>query len=195
MVKKPTIILLAIFVVLGGFAWWFSKSPRAQTGNSTPTATQIPNPLSDWKFENTRLISFKSPDSDPLTIRMEKDFNSWSIDQIKDTPADPGKVIQLLSELSSMKPIAKLESGTDENAMGLGVKAKVITLVDSNDTSIEIQLGGKTVTASGSYIKVGDNGFYIVDTPVLDNLVSILTPQGIVAPTEMPTAINETPTP
>jgi hypothetical protein len=140
------------------------------------------------------MIKYENPAGQPLTLRMGKDFNNWSIDQSSETPADAGKVIQLLAELRSMQPVAKLESTTDENAMGLGSQAKTITLVDLNGTTIEIKLGSATATGSGSYIKVGGS-FYIVNTPVLDTVTGLLTMEGIVQSSETPTLDSSTPQP
>lgn len=191
MVKKPTIILLAILIILGLFAWWFEFSPSSETRKTTPTATEVSRPFTSWKFENTRLIDFKSPDGTALTIRMGKDLNTWSIDQLKDKPADTGKVFQLMSELLTIKPLSKLDAGSDEIAMGLGEKSRKLKLVDSNDASINIQFGSETATKSGTYIKVGAD-YYIINTPVFQNLDLLLTKEGLLSPTEIATPAKAT---
>jgi hypothetical protein len=191
MVKKPTIILLAVLAVLGLFAWWFEFSPSSETRKSTPTVTEVPRPFASWKFENTRLIEYKSPDGTELTIRMGKDLNTWSIDQLKDTPVDSGKVIQVLTELLKLKPQTKLEPVTDEASMGLGKKARILKLADSSGSSIEIQMGSETAIKSGTYIKVGSD-YYIINTQVIKNMEPFLTKEGLLASTELPSPSTET---
>ncbi len=78
--------------------------------------------------------------------------------------------------------------------MGLGTDARKITLVDVNGTTHEIQFGKATATGSGSYIKVGGS-YYIISTPIIDNVSNLLTLDGIVQATEVPTPVSETPQP
>ncbi|MEI8130808.1 MAG: DUF4340 domain-containing protein [Leptolinea sp.] len=185
MVKKSTVYLLAIFALLGVFAWWFEFSPTSEARKTTPTVTEISRPFANWKFENTQLIDYKSPDGTALTIRMGKDINSWSIDQNNGASADTGKVFQLMSELLTVKPLTKLEAVSDEAAMGLGEKSRKLKLEDSTGASIDIQLGSETATKSGTYIKVGAD-YYIINTPVIQNLDLLLTKEGLLSPTELP---------
>ena len=191
MVKKSTIYLLAIFALLVVFAWWFEFSSTSEARKTTPTITEVPRPFNNWKLENTKLIDYKSPDGTALTIRMGKDLTSWSIDQIKGMPADTGKVFQLMSELLTVKPLTKLQSVTDEAAMGLGEKSRKLKLVDSTGASIDIQLGSETATKSGTYIKVGAD-YYIINTPVIQNLDLLLTKEGLLSPTEFATPVIAT---
>ena len=72
---------------------------------------------------------------------MGKDFNTWSIDQLKETPADTGKVFQLMTELFSIQPVKKLESTKDESAMGLGENARKLETIRferSNDSILNL---------------------------------------------------------
>ncbi|GAP20510.1 DUF4340 domain-containing protein [Leptolinea tardivitalis] len=195
MVKKPTLILLGILIILGAVAWWTQKAqPDFLKADMTATPTTVPSPFTAWKFENTRLIKYQNPDGSPLDLRMGKDFNSWSIDQDSAIPVNSGKVMQLISELQYMKPIAKLESATADDAMGLDAGAKIITLVDDKGATIEMKLGQPTATTSGTYVKVADS-YYIVNTPVVEEITKILTVEGLAKPTETPTLVSGTPTP
>jgi hypothetical protein len=174
MVKKPTLILKV---------------------DTTPTATEIASPLADLKVNDTRLIKFEDPKGQPMSLRMGKDFNTWSIDQNMDVPVDAGKVMQVLTELQSLKPVGKLESTLDENAMGIGAGSKKVTLVDESGSTTEIVFGDKTATGSGDYIKVG-NALYIVNTNSMESITGLLTMDSMIKKTEMPTApISETPQP
>ncbi|BCY19064.1 hypothetical protein hrd7_29130 [Leptolinea sp. HRD-7] len=195
MVKKPTLILLGIMAVLIAFAVYTQKNPSILKGDSTPTATKIPSPLSDWKLDETRLIKYEDPQGKSISLRMGKDFSNWSIDQNSQTPADAGKVTQLISELQSLQPVSKLESSTDESAMGIGTQSKKITLVDGSGSTKEIVIGEKTATGSGYYVKVADV-IYIVNTYALQNITDLLTMDSMIKKTETPTVqVSETPKP
>jgi hypothetical protein len=194
MVKKPTLILLGLFVLLGVYAWLNQKSSSGVNKNTTATPTSISSPLADWKFDNTRLVKYENPNGKAISLRMGKDITSWSVDQSADTLVDAGKVMQLFSELQGIQPIAKLDPPSDEEVMGLGANSQTLTLVDSSGATKEIRFGKKTATASGSYIKVGDS-VYIVDTPVLENVTGLLTLEGIVKSTELPAPAAVTPQP
>lgn len=195
MVKKPTWILLGIMAVLAVFAIFSQKIPALQNANTTPTGTSIASPLAAYKVEDTRLIKFEDPHGQPISLRMGNDFSNWSIDQNTEAPADAGKVMQVLTELQSLKPVSKLESSKDESAMGIGAGSKKVTLVVGSGSTTEIILGDKTVTGSGYYIKV-DGTIYIVDTFSLESITNLLTMDSMVKKTETPTAlVSGTPQP
>jgi len=195
MVKKPTLILLGIMAVLVAFAIYLQRNPTLLKADTTPTPTEIPSPLAGWKVDDTRLIKFEDPNGQPMSLRMGKDFNTWSIDQNMDVPVDAGKVMQVLTELQSMQPVSKLESSVDESAMGIGAGSKKVTLVDGSGSTIEIIFGDKTATGSGDYIKVG-NAVYIVSTYAMENVYGLLTMDSMIKKTETPTVpVSETPQP
>ncbi len=194
MVKKPTLILLAIFMLLAAFAWWFQKSPYSAANSGTATPTSILSPLANWKIEDTRQIKFFNSEGSPLSLRMGKSMIDWSIDEDTSVSADSGKVMQLLSELQSMQPIARLETGIDEKAVGLVEKARKITLVDSAGTTKEITMGNETATSSGTYVKIGSD-VYIMNTQTISSVTDMLTLQGIIKQTETPIMETGTPQP
>ena len=192
MVKKPTLILLGIMAVLIAFAIYTQKNPSIFKGDTTPTATEIPSPLSDWKVEETRLIKYEDPMGQSISLRMGKTFSDWSIDQKSESPADSGKVMQLLTELQSIQPVSKLESSTNESAMGIGPQSRKITLVDGSGSTKEIILGNETATASGNYVKVAD-AIYIVNSYALQNITDLSTLDSMMIKTETPTVqVSET---
>lgn len=194
MIKKPTIFLLGILGLLGALAWWMEKNPSLLPQTVTATPTLISNPLADWDMAGTRLIQYKDPAGSTITIKMGKDFSDWNIEEIADAKADSGKVMQILSELTSMQPIQQLESVPSEKAMGLDSNAKMITLVDKNDNEFQIILGNETPISSGSYIK-SKGKYYIINTPVIDNVTGLFATDGIVKTTETPIFFIETPQP
>ncbi len=195
MVKKPTLILLGIMAVLIAFALYTQKNPSLLKGESTPTATEIPAPLADIKMEETRLIKYEDPEGQSISLRMGKTFSDWSIDQDTGTPADAGKVMQLITELQSMQPVSTLESSTNESAMGIGAQSKKLTLVDGSGSTKEIIFGNKTAIVSGNYVKVAD-AIYIVNSYTLQNIIDLLTMDSMIKKTETPTVqVSETPQP
>jgi len=194
MVRKPTFILLIVMVALGLLAWWFELSPSVTTAKTTPTITQSPRPFSSWKFENTTLIEYLDPGGNNLTIRKGKDFNTWSVDQLKDTLIDSGKVTRLLAELFSIQPLMKLGTAPDVSAMGLGENTRRLTLSDTSGSTIEIVFGAESPTKSGTYVQIGTD-YYIINTPVINNIDPLVTKEGLIAKTEFPQQNLPTQTP
>lgn len=194
MIKKPTLFLLGVLCLLGALAWWMEKNPSLLPQTSTATPTLISNPLADWDLAGTRMIQYRGPAASSITLEMGEDFSDWNIKEITGAKADSGKVMQILSELTSMQPIQQLESVPSEKSMGLDSNAKRITLVDRNDNEFEIIMGNETPISSGSYIK--SNGkYYIINTPVIDNVTGLFATDGIVKATETPIIFIETPQP
>jgi hypothetical protein len=48
MIKKPTLILVGILIILAAFAWWTQKNPSVLKGDVTVTPTTVVNPLASW---------------------------------------------------------------------------------------------------------------------------------------------------
>jgi hypothetical protein len=87
--------------------------------------------------------------------------------------------------------MSKLEGLSDESAMGLSEKTRTLKLEDSTGSSIIIELGSETATKSGTYIKIGSD-YYIINTPVIKNLEPLLSKEGLLALTEIPTTATPT---
>jgi hypothetical protein len=117
---------------------------------------------------------------------MGANFGEWSIDQAPGIPADAGRVLQVFSELAAIKPVTKLETDINVSAMGLADSAKVLILEDTRGSKRMFRFGSETATKSGTYLKAGDDTF-IINTPVLQNLESLLSMDGIISPTAYPT--------
>lgn len=192
MIKQSTWIMLGILALLIGIAWWSRKNPSFLGPEATTTPTAIPNPLTDWTFDDTRLVRYETSTGQPITLRMGKNINSWTVDQNKEIQVDAGKVMQLFSELESIRPISQLDKSMDESAMGLGAEAVKITLVNSAGVTCEVFFGKETATASGTYIKYGED-YYIINSPTVNNINSLLTMEGIRKVTETPTPVLSTP--
>lgn len=194
MVKKPTLILLALFAMLAAFAWWFQRSPYSTANSGTATPTSITNPLTDWKIDDTCQIKFIGSDGSQLSIRRGKSMADWNIDASPSITADSGKVMHLLSELQSLRPLARLETSVDEKAIGLTDKASRITLEDDAGVTSEIIIGNETPTASGTYVKIGTSVF-VMNTQTISSITEMLTLEGMIKKTETPTIVAGTPQP
>jgi hypothetical protein len=191
MVKKPTIILLVLLAALALFAWWFEFSPSSAARKITPTTAEIARPLADWKFENTALMEYTRAEGSTLTLRLGKNITIWTIDEKDNIKADTGKVFQLMSELLAIQPLSKLETNIDEEAMGLGKNSNKLKLVDSSGLSVVLQFGSETPTKSGTYVKVG-SGYYIINSPVIENIQPLLTVDGLMTPTQQSSPVDIT---
>jgi hypothetical protein len=67
----------------------------------------------------------------------------------------------------------------------LGENARKLKLSDLKGQTIEILLGAETATKSGTYIKVGSD-YFIINTPVINNLNPLLTREGLTTATDVP---------
>jgi hypothetical protein len=192
MVKKPTIILLVLFALMGAFVWFYELSPESQTAKITPEPTDVSRPFENWKFENTVRIDYLDENGATISVLRGKDMTNWDFDGNPSNPADTGKVFQLMSELLSLKPQVRLDTITELSDLGLDENSRKLTLIDSNGESFVILFGSETPTKSGTYIKAG-NSFYIINTPVFENVKPLLTREGLLSPTDIPTLLTQTP--
>jgi hypothetical protein len=197
MIRRGTLIVLIIFVLLIGVTWYLEWSPTGQTrARGTPTATAFPRliDLGTGQFEK---IEMKDSSG---TFGIQRNLNdTWSFTDAQNTPADQGKVQQLLSSLDGLQAMAVL----DINALasfGLVSANQVLTIQSSNGTFV-LKVGKVTPTSGGYYVQIDNHAPVVVDKTSMDDILNsmnrlALSPATATPlPVEIPTGGAETPSP
>jgi hypothetical protein len=197
MIRRGTLIVLAIFVLLIGVTWYLEWSPAGKARpRGTATATAYPKLIN---IGTGQFVKIELKDSTG-TFAIQRNLNdTWSIADAQNTPADQGKIQQLLASLTGLQPMATL----DINALasfGLVSANQTITIQSSNGTFV-LKVGKLTPTSGGYYVQVDKNAPVVVDKTSMDEILNSMNRQALLPatatplPAQIPTGGAETPSP
>jgi hypothetical protein len=197
MIRRGTLIVLAIFVLLIGVTWYLEWSPAGQARpRGTVTATAYPKLIN---IGTGQFVKIEMKDSSG-TFGIQRNLNdTWSLTDAQNTPADQGKIQQLLAALAGLQPMATL----DINALasfGLVSANQTLTILSSNGTFV-LKVGKLTPTSGGYYVQVDNKAPVVVDKTSMDEILTSMNRQALLPatatplPAQIPTGGAETPSP
>jgi Domain of unknown function (DUF4340) len=193
---RVTLGFLVVALVLGGAVYGldrFNIGPTATANaNATATTTASQQPQV-FQFDDQKVNAFELHQGD-TQVRIEKQSdNSWQVAGTND-PANRSSFTSLIVRLSQLKATRSVaDPGTDLSQYGLDpIKESAVAVLDDG-TRYELDLGGKTPVASGTYAKKADAAdLYIIADQISTDLERLITdPKEPPTPTPMPA----TPTP
>lgn len=191
MIKRPTWIALILLVLaLGGY--FFLKSRPLKSGTPTPTAagSSFLLPAGGPKLESIRINNQHNQVS-----MIERDSSgSWNVSLPVPAPADQAAAEAAETQVGALSIVTKLDTTPPESAMGLDSPADVIQLVYLDGSQHTIEVGSKTPTSSGYYVRFDHKGLYVISVDGIDPLLQMLDNPPYV-PTATPIPPTLTPTP
>lgn len=189
MIKRPTwIVLILLVLALGGY--FFLKSRPLKSGTPTPTAagTSFLLPATGPKLKSIRIS-----DQQNKVSMIERDSSgSWSVSLPIPAPADQGAAEAAETQVGALSIVTQLNTSPLQSAMGLDTPADVIQLVYQDGSQHTLEVGSKTPTGSGYYVRFDHKGLYVISVDGIDPLLQMLANPPYV-PTPTPPAQNLTP--
>jgi hypothetical protein len=197
MIRRSTVILLVIFLIVLGATIYLSRTPQGITRfGITPTATSQPKLLVNWTAGTLNKIEVQNPGAAPVVVQRTKD--TWGFLTLEARTVDQGKLLQLLSSLPTVNVLGKLDPPPPVAASGLGSSAVVLKMTHTDGSIVTIRFGNKTPTTNGYYVQVGDQTPIICDQTAVQDILTLLSPDGLIIQTPTPAVPipqNGTPTP
>ena len=192
MIRRPTWILLALFVVSLGAAWIWQRSQNNKAENE-PTSTPAAS-LLDLDTETIRDMKIEDAQGNQLYLR--KLGGVWIMTEPERQNADIEKVNSVVGQLVSAEVLNTLSTPPAQDQVGLATPAYVLTITDQSGKDYVLDIGSETPTQSGYYVRK-DGIVLVVDKMAIDNLVDllknppvvpstatgVLTPQGVITGT------------
>ena len=194
MIRKPTWILLAVFIVLLGAVFYLQKNPLPEKVDVTPSPTARPKLLGEWQSSDIRWIEVKKGEED--AVRVSQDSSGNWVMGIADTntAVEAGKIEAVRSEMAEALVQAALPADYDLAAIGLDEPAAVITIKNQSAEEINIQVGKETPTGTGYYVKIGQQAPVVVSKAAIDSVFDQVTQESL-APELTPTESQPTTAP
>ena len=155
MIRKSTLIILALALVLGGGVYWYQSKHAAP---DTPADTSKPAfagvQAADIQSMTVEHLSGKN--TAPLEFQRQND--GWEILRPVQTPADDSSVSGIADGIAGAR-VSQTEPGTPDRlkAFGLQPGAVSIDFKVKNGTSHKILLGDKDFTGENVYAQI-DSG-------------------------------------
>jgi len=189
MIRRGTLVVLAIFVLLVGATWYLEWSPAGKARvRGTPTATGYPSLI---QLGSADLMKIELKDSTG-TFGIKRNLNdTWSFDDDQNTPADQGKIQQVLASLTGLQSMATLDTKTLDT-FGL-VNANRTLTIQTTSGAIVMKIGKVTPTSSGYYVQVDNHAPVVVDKTSMDDVLTNFSRQALLSATATPLPVEVTP--
>lgn len=201
MIRRTTWITLAVFIVLLGFAiWWTNFRPE----RPEDVALATPTPLWSLTAADVAMLRVEDPTSGEA-VELHRDADEfWVLVEPVAGAADVSRVESAVSWLEAPVPTRTLDQVDDLALYGLTEPRRVVEVALKDGSSLILNVGREAPTGSVAYVRVDDRpeihtmSIYALDT-VLDLLSEIPllapTPTSTSIPTEVPTETEATETP
>lgn len=187
-------IFLLIFLI-ATTVYINQQAERAET--EIPAAAQESN----FVFENEGVLaSVKIEPAEGETFLLERnEENAWVLKLPFETEADQGLAEAAASQINALQITNELQA--DPSSLGLDAPAFVITVGFLGGAKHTLEVGDKTPTNNGYYVRLDNQRILIVTVSGIDSLINLtLNPPYLNTPTPTPTATStplptETPAP
>ena len=172
MVKRSTWILLVILALVVGAYILINKHPF-KASRPTPTATETTYLVTqaDGVLQSLRIFDNKSNN-----FQMEQDLSkTWVITAPTSSVADQALASAAETQVGALRIVTLLEKPPAPNEIGFEVPAYTLELGFSNGISHKLEIGNKTPTSSGYYVRYDGGKIYIISQSGIDALLNLLT--------------------
>ncbi len=187
MVKKSTLILLIIAIILVvAYVWLQNQGGLDFNSHSDePTATPLPNFI---QLEASNLVSLKLTrhEQEDLIISKTAD-GEWQIN-VPGASVTEGNIAQIVAEFNAIQVKQQLNLDLDLKTLGLDNPQYSFTLTQSDGTQHIIKIGSANPLNTDYYAQLDAGAPVLVSQGSIDNIVSTLesaatTPTPTPAPT------------
>ncbi|MGE5138437.1 MAG: DUF4340 domain-containing protein [Rudaea sp.] len=173
--RRNTVILVVVFLVLAGYAYWTQF--REQSTGNLAGSTPLPTPVVIFDFNSDSVNGFAVTDvATKENVVVSKQGTDWTMEQPKQGPAESVKVASAIAPLAHLDASRVLTGTTDLSAFGLITGTIEARLTLTNTQQITFKVGDATPDNAGYYfLKGGEQQVYIVATYIVDGLKEFLT--------------------
>ncbi len=190
MIRKQTWILLAVFALFLGAAFYLQKNPLPKKEALTPSPTAQPVLLNGWKGSDITWMEYKDTQGSTNIQVVQDDKGNWALVSGGKEKVDTGHAEQMRTQFADIRTTAALSADIQLDAIGLKTPARFLAIRDKQGKQAIINVGSVDPTGSGYYVQVDNQAPVVVDKSTLDGLVDLFNSS---LPT--PTPAPETPAP
>jgi hypothetical protein len=195
--RRSTIVLLALFAVIGLLYWYMQRPGNAikqALATSTTTAPESPSGLIRPDQGPVSSITIQQADGKKVTLKHAGGI--WLIATDHEAPANQDSSETIAQDVTSLRIISKLEKAPDFASIGLSNPAYTVSLVLQDGSPYIFKIGAATVTNSGYYVQANDSSIVVIDKNAIETLTAlIIEPPFLQTATPSPAPATDTSTP
>ena len=187
MIRRSTLVLLVLFVILaaGAIFWQRSQNKKAPADATATPGSQL---LFDFKG-NINGLRLERTSGGLLELSRDEQ-GTWQLVYPKADETDVAAVEAAVSQLISVPVISTLEEGPSMEAAGLATPAYRLLINLDDGSQVVVNIGNVTPTGAGYYVLVSQQGMSIVSKYSLEPFLKLLD-NPPVKPTATPTASDQ----
>lgn len=164
MEPRRLLIALALLSVLSGAYYWSDKLKKEEADKPKPDASPkvvaIP-------ADQIQQISWKRPQGDPVTVRLNGQSKKWEIVEPKPYPVDDTAVSTVTGTLSSLASEQLVEEkAANLTDFGLDQPSDEITVTKKDGKTTKLLIGRDVPIGGGTYVKLANDAkVFTISTP------------------------------
>jgi hypothetical protein len=186
MIRRSTWIILLVFLVWLGGAWYFQKYQAEKAAAVTPT---VARKLLFEGVDQEQISGIEITSALGQTFAVAKDQDgNWVIEGFTAADTNTYQIEDMLSQLSNLTILSELDPSLALESVGLKVPIYTLKLTLQDGQQRIVQLGNVTPTGSGYYAKKENSTVAVVTKYVVDNLINYLDNPPLATP--VPTAVE-----
>ncbi len=155
MIRKPTLLVLLVAMVLGAAVYFFDWRRSQKESEKPPADAEKPAYAIQPQDINSLTIKHPENSAEPV-LRFEKRNGNWQVTQPLETPADESSLEGIVDSLSSAR-IAQNEPGAPDRLKVFGLDPPAVLV------EFQLQNGAKHTLALGHKDFTGISVYAIVD--------------------------------
>jgi hypothetical protein len=175
MIRKQTWILVGIFAVLLGLAYYLRQNPVVNSANITQTPTNPVIMLAGWHSADITWIEYRnSQEEDGIIELTRSESGAWLLGPEDPQTVEAGKAEQIRSQIANIRVMSYMDPGYDLEALGLKTPEIILSIRDAQGRKVEMHFGSLTPTGTGYYVQVDDQAPQIVSKNGADAIFDLL---------------------
>lgn len=186
---RNTLVLVAVFAILAGYAFFVQK-PKNESVTPTPSVEYL------WQVDSTDVQGIRVMDhvNDKSVAFGRDDSGRWSITEPAPAEADQTTAETQSFQVQNLRIVQSLDGVADLSQFGVTQPAYTIEVTTGSQGTLIAHIGGKSPLGNGYYaIRPGDSTAVVISSSAVDGLLGLIDNPPYVVPTDTPVPVD-TPT-
>jgi hypothetical protein len=197
--RRVTVVVVILFLALGGYVWWtFLRADAPPVAAVTPEPTPIP--FLNLTPDDVTAVEIRDVKANQV-VRVARSGEEWQMESPKQGPADSNRVSSLLFQLASIDATRELQDVTDLAQYGLNPPLHELRVTLEDGSTQVVQLGEENPDQTSVYAtKPGATSVFLIRASTGEAVAEFVTtppftptPTATAEPTGTPAPTTPTP--